>query len=116
MKTYFVAAAALLAGTPALAQTAPVATAPVAPVAPARPMADQIMTRAEVVAMVRDHFGRLDTNKDGSISTAEIGDLKSKRGGGAWREHSRRICRPRDRAGRFAPRGVWTRVLVGGDN
>jgi Ca2+-binding EF-hand superfamily protein len=88
MKTYFVAAAALLAGTAALAQTAPVATAPVAPVAPARPMADQVMTRAEVVAMVRDHFGRLDTNKDGSISTAEIGDLKSKRGGGAWREHS----------------------------
>ena len=57
MKKFLIAAAALLAGTAALAQTAPVAP-PVAAAAPmAHPMADKVMTRAEVVAMVREHFG-----------------------------------------------------------
>ena len=74
MKTLLIAAAALLAGTAALAQVAPVA--PAAPIA--RPMADKVMTRAEVVAMVRDHFGRIDANKDGSISTTEIAESRGK--------------------------------------
>ena len=74
MKKFLIAAAALLAGTAALAQTAPVASpAPSAPPAPmAHPMADKTMTRAEVVAMVRDHFGRLDADKNGSITTEEV--------------------------------------------
>ena len=89
MKTLLFAAAGLLAGTAALAQTATAPQAvpvpgspPSAQTAPApqavpgtpavRPMADKVMTRAEVVAMVREHFGRLDSNKDGSITTAEI--------------------------------------------
>ena len=70
MKTLLVAASAALAGTAALAQTA---APPAAPVAPARPMADGVMTRAEVVGKVRDHFSRFDADKDGSITTAEIG-------------------------------------------
>ena len=73
MKTMFIAAAGLLAGTAALAQTAPAPQAGPAPATSAvRPMADKVMTRDEVVAMVREHFGRLDSNKDGSITTAEI--------------------------------------------
>ena len=73
MKKYLIAAAALLAGTAALAQTAPVAPAPAAPPPPMiHPMADKVMTRAETVAMVREHFTQLDTNKDGVITTAEL--------------------------------------------
>ncbi len=73
MKNYLLAAAgtALAAGI-ALAQPAP-------PVPPARPMADGAMTRNEVVAMVRDHFSRFDSDKDGAITTGEIGELRGKR-------------------------------------
>jgi Ca2+-binding EF-hand superfamily protein len=71
MNKFLIAGAALLAGTTALAQGAPVAPpAPPAPLAP--PMKDHVMTRAEVVAMVRDHFGRLDSNKDGTVTTDEV--------------------------------------------
>jgi Ca2+-binding EF-hand superfamily protein len=77
MKKLIIAAAALMAGTAVLAQTAPVAQpAPTAPMA--HPMADKVMTRAEVVAMVRDHFGRLDADKDGSITTAEATEGRTK--------------------------------------
>lgn len=69
MKKLIITAAALAAGTAALAQTAP--EAPSAPATPVRPMQDHVMTRAEVVAMVRDHFGRMDSDKDGAITTAE---------------------------------------------
>lgn len=71
-----IAAAALLAGSAALAQTPPpVAVTPPAPPAPmAHPMHDRVTTRAETVAMVRDHFGKLDANKDGAITTAEIAE------------------------------------------
>lgn len=87
MKMQLMAAVALLAGTAALAQTAPVAQpAPAAQAVPpaqpapmAHPMADRTMTRAEMVQMVRDHFGRMDTNKDGSITTAEIDQLHANR-------------------------------------
>ncbi|MGH6706463.1 MAG: EF-hand domain-containing protein [Sphingomicrobium sp.] len=70
MKTLLIAASAALAGTAALAQTA---TPPPASVAPTRPMADGVMTRTEVVEKVRNHFSRFDADKDGSITTAEIG-------------------------------------------
>jgi Ca2+-binding EF-hand superfamily protein len=71
MKNFLIASAALLAGTAALAQTTP--AAPAAPPAPiAHPMSDATMTRDEVVAMVRDHFGRMDSDKNGSITTDEV--------------------------------------------
>ena len=66
MKKFLAVAAIALAGTAAIAQTAPQAAVP------ARPMADGAMTRAETVAMVRDHFARLDSDRDGSITTAEV--------------------------------------------
>jgi len=70
MKNFLIASAALLAGTAALAQTAPVA--PAAPSPMAHPMGDATMTRDEVVAMVRDHFSRMDADKNGSITTDEV--------------------------------------------
>lgn len=77
MNRLAIAAAALLAGTAALAQTAPApapAPTPAPPATPApmaHPMADKVMTRAEVVANVREHFTKLDTNKDGSVTKEE---------------------------------------------
>ena len=81
MRNFLIIAAALLAGTAAIAQTAPVAQpAPAAPPAPmAHPMQDKVMTRDEVVKMVREHFGEMDANKDGSISTDE-----AMQGHGKW--------------------------------
>lgn len=62
MTKFILLAATVLAGGAAIAQTA----------SPARPMADRVMTRAEMVQMVRDHFGRMDANKDGVIAKEEI--------------------------------------------
>jgi len=85
MKKYLIAAAVLMAGTAALAQTAPVAPAPAAPPPPmAHPMADKVMTRAETVAMVREHFTQMDTNKDGAVTTAELDQGRAK-----WAGHGK---------------------------
>lgn len=82
MKKLMIAAAAMLTGTAVLAQTP--APAPLAPPAPmAHPMHDKVMTRAETVEMVRAHFGRLDADKDGIISSAEAA-ARLKHPGGAW--------------------------------
>src|SRR4249919_3809852 len=96
MKKFLIAAAGMMACTAALAQTAPVAPpAPATPVAPmAHPMADKTMTRAEVVAMVRDHFGRLDADKNGSITTEEV--MKS---ADQWGDHARTMRFPRGAGG-----------------
>ena len=73
MKNVAIAAIWLAAGTTALAQTTP--AVPPAPPAPmAHPMHDRVTTRAETVEMVRDHFARLDANKDGAITTAEVAE------------------------------------------
>lgn len=42
------------------------------------PMADKDMTRDEVVAKAREHFGKLDANKDGVIAKDEIEELRGK--------------------------------------
>ena len=101
MKKLLIAAAAMMAGTAALAQTAPVASpAPAAPPAPmVHPMADKIMTRDEVVAMVRDHFGRLDADKNGSITTEEV--MKN---ADQWGDHARMMHIPRGEGGDQAMR------------
>jgi Ca2+-binding EF-hand superfamily protein len=73
------AASVLLAGTAAFAQPAPAPVVPPAPPAPmAHPMHDKVTTRAEVTEKVREHFARLDANKDGTITTAEIDESHAK--------------------------------------
>ena len=85
MSKFLVSAAALMAGTAALAQTAPVTPAPSAPaVAAVHPMADKVMTRTEMVAMVQQHFTQLDANKDGVVTTAE-----ATQGRESWAGHRR---------------------------
>ena len=73
MKTLLLSAAAAIAVvaiSPALAQTAP-QTPPATMMKP--------MTRTEVVQKVQDHFAMLDTNKDGFVTKAEIDSAKSAR-------------------------------------
>jgi len=70
MKILLPAALAALAGTAALAQGT---AAP-----PASPMADGAMTRDEALQMARDHFGRLDSNHDGTITTEEVSKGREK--------------------------------------
>lgn len=67
MNKLVIATTVLMAGT-AIAQTAP--PAPPAPATP--PTHDRVTTRAEVVQKVRDHFGRLDANKDGAVTKEEV--------------------------------------------
>lgn len=43
------------------------------------PMADKEMTRDEMVAKVREHFGKLDANKDGVIEKSEVASLGERR-------------------------------------
>ena len=83
MKTMLIAATAALAGTAALAQTA---TPPAAPATPVRPMADGVMTRTEVVQKVRNHFSRFDADKDGSITSEEMGSFRGRLGKGKLAE------------------------------
>ena len=91
MKKFLIAAAALMAGAAALAQTAPVAAAARRP-RRWPPMADKAMTRAEVV---RDGPRRisadLDADKDGSITTTS--------------DEERCQCGDHARVMRFARRG-----------
>jgi len=107
MKKYL-AVVALMATSAALAQTAPVAPpappAPMAHPAPvAHPMPDKVMTRAEVVAMVREHFTELDANKDGTITTAEVGESRGK-----WAAHRKETG--------GAPGGTWHGAPMGDAN
>jgi len=101
MKKVLISAAALMAGTAALAQTAPVAPAPAAPMA--HPMADKVMTRTEVVATVREHFTQLDTDKDGAITTAEAAKVRGKSA-----EHRKEMG--------GAPGGSWHGAPMGDPN
>lgn len=95
IRKFLIAALATAATVPLLAQTAPVApAAPVVRVAPVSPprmrmmMADKVMTRAEVQAMVQTHFARIDTNHDGFIAGDE---MTMRHPGGAWQgENSNR--------------------------
>lgn len=100
MKKFVTVATALLAGT-AVAQTAPVAQpapAPAVPPAPpatmVHPMQDRVMTRAEAVQMAREHFGEMDANKDGSVTTAEIDQARTERFKSFDRGHGRKMGDP----------------------
>ena len=87
--------------TPLLAQVAaPVPprapVAPVAPVAPTpaiAPMADRTVTRAEVDARIRTHFAQLDSNKDGYVTTEEMGAMRAPGAPGEQRRIERHVMR-----------------------
>jgi len=55
------------------------AAAALAQTAPPAPQA-RVMTRGEVQTKVREHFGRMDANKDGAVTTIEISQLHPRMG------------------------------------
>ena len=72
-----IAAAAVAAVAPAVAQVAPAPPAPMAaPVPPRAPMMRE-QTRNDVVAKVREHFARIDTNRDGFVTKAEADAVRT---------------------------------------
>ncbi len=85
MKKLLIGSAALLASAAAIAQVAPATSSAAAPAA-------KVHTRAEVQSKIAQHFAKLDTNRDGSLTKAEAdaaraGDAFATRGtqGGATR-------------------------------
>lgn len=85
MKKLMIATVTLMAGTAVLAQTPATPVTPSAPMA--HPMQDKVMTRAETVQMVRDHFARMDADRNGAITTSEIEQMHSKMAGDMKMRH-----------------------------
>lgn len=79
MNKLLLGVAALAVAIPAMAQVqAP--QAQVAPVAKA-PRMDMTQTRDQVVAKVRDHFARMDTNRDGFVTADEMQAMRAQHQG-----------------------------------
>ena len=68
MNKLLLGAAMLAVAVPVMAQV----QAPVAPMPPMAPMAEQSQTRDQVVAKVREHFAKMDANRDGFVGTDEM--------------------------------------------
>src|SRR6187399_454620 len=69
MKEFLIGAAGIVLAGAAIAQAPSVQPVPQA--APVPPMAERIDTRDEMVAKVREHFGKLDANRDGFLTKEE---------------------------------------------
>ena len=85
MKKLLIGGAALLVSVAAYAQVAP---APAPAPAPRAHAPQKVHTRAEVQAKVAEHFARLDTNRDGSVTKAEA-DAAAKAFRGQWTERAK---------------------------
>lgn len=85
-------AAAIVIAVPAMAQV----LAPAAPIAPIAPRMEMTHTRDQVVAKVRDHFAKMDVNRDGFIGGDEL-TVNRKHPGGAWQGESGRTAMMRER-------------------
>ena len=71
MKMILLGAVAFVAAVPAIAQMQPATPAPRA-MPPMAPMAEKSQTRDQMVAKVREHFAKMDTNRDGFVGTDEM--------------------------------------------
>jgi Ca2+-binding EF-hand superfamily protein len=71
MKRFLFSAAAFALIAPAAAQVASPNVQPARPQAQPAPQAPKAQTRADVQAMVAQHFARLDANRDGFVTKAE---------------------------------------------
>ena len=91
MKEFLIGAAGIVLAGAAIAQAPVAQVAPAPQIAPMPPRAERIDTRDEMVAKVREHFAKLDTNRDGFLTKEE-----AEAGRMAMRDHMRE---------RFADRG-----------
>ncbi len=80
MNRIILGATALMLTVPAVAQMqAPPPNAPMAP--PIVHRMDVTQTRDQAVAKVRDHFARMDANRDGFVAADELQSMRGHRGG-----------------------------------
>ncbi len=77
MNKILMSAVMLAVAIPATAQV----QAPQAPVAPIAPRTDVTHTRDQAVAKVRDHFAKMDTNRDGFVAGDEMQSMRGKHQG-----------------------------------
>lgn len=77
MNRILLGATALALAVPAMAQM----QAPAAPVAPMAPRMETTQTRDQAVAKVREHFARMDANRDGFVAGDEMRSMRGHRGG-----------------------------------
>lgn len=98
------AAAAILAGGAAIGQTAPAPAVNVAPAPHGHMRNMKTETRADVNGRVAKMFARLDTNKDGSITQAEVDALQAQR-----------AQRMEQRAAKFDPSKMFDRLDLNHD-
>ena len=82
MKMILLGAVALAVAVPAIAQTqpatpAPRAMPPMATMPPMAPMAEKSQTRDQMVAKVREHFAKMDANRDGFVGADEMQAMRS---------------------------------------
>ena len=75
MARLLVAGILLATAAPLLAQSAP---APMAPMADMGMMANKVVTRGEVQAMVQTRFARVDVNRDGFVTEPEMAAMHGK--------------------------------------
>ena len=87
MNKVLLGVAALAIAVPSVAQI----QAPLAPVAQVAPRADATQTRDQVVAKVRDHFAKADTNRDGFVARDEMQSMRGEHQG-LRRERRNRIA------------------------
>lgn len=76
MNKILLGAVVLAAAVPAIAQMQPATPAPRA-TPPMAPMAEQSQTRDQVAAKVREHFSKMDTNRDGFVTDDEMKAMRS---------------------------------------
>ena len=87
MNRILLSAVALVIAVPAMAQV----QAPMAPVAPIAPRMDVTHTRDQAVAKVREHFAKMDTNRDGFVAADEMQSMRAQHQG-MRRERGKRLA------------------------
>ena len=107
MRTFLITTALAVSAAAAAAQTPGVA--PATPQAP-HPMMQFPDTRDGVVAMVRDHFARMDTNRDGFIVGDEMQAMRAQRMG------KRMAMRGANSGGHRDPAAAFDRLDTNRDN
>jgi len=101
----------ILLGAVALVVAVPVTAQMQTPVAPPTniPRADVTQTRAEAVAKVRDHFARMDANRDGFVAGDEMQAMRSQHQG-MKRQMGERRGRGGDRMAMANPGAAFDRL------
>lgn len=106
MKRILLGAAALAIAVPAMAQMQPPLIAPNAPMAPGMQVTQ---TRDQAVAKVRDHFAKMDGNRDGFVAGDEMQAMRGKHGG-MKRQMGERRARGGDRMAARNPAAAFDRL------